>query len=119
MLTQLSLLNSLTMQARSGDAAAALRLRRELEPTVLVMVRETMQPNGTKTPLDRRIRAEARKVGLSNAGPMSADRDRLINQVAQDVCRAWIAEIGSPSRRAQPLADTVAVSTAPSVAMSS
>jgi hypothetical protein len=111
-----SLLNCLTDQTRNGDAAAAIELQRELSPTLVVMVRQTMTPGGAKTPLDRRIRAEARRRGLGSAAERSAERELLIQEVAESVCRVYISELRSPYRLPNPAAETVGYSADASVA---
>ena len=108
-------LSTLSSQARSGDAGAASRLHRELEPCVVVMVRQTLQPNGAKSLLDRRIRMESRRAGLSSSVSLE-EREALIQKVAQCVCRSCIADLRSPPRQASPLADTVGFADAPSLA---
>ncbi len=113
-----SLLDGLTYQTKNGDAAAAIQLQRELGPTLVVMVRQTMTPGGAKTPMDRRIRAEARRRGLGSANVRSAERELLIHEVAESVCRGYVEELRLPPRPFPPMAETVCVGSDPSVAIS-
>ena len=102
-----NVLNSLREQTRKGDIAAALRLERELGPNVVMMVRQTMMSGAVKTPMDRRIRVEARRRGLTSGNERGAERDRLIHEVADSVCRSYVAELRSPPRQSIPAAETV------------
>jgi hypothetical protein len=113
-----SLLDGLTYQTKNGDAAAAIQLQRELGPTLVVMVRQTMTPGGAKTPMDRRIRAEARRRGLCTANERSAERELLIREVAESVCRGYVAELRLPPRQSLPMAETLGFGRDPSVAIS-
>jgi hypothetical protein len=112
-----NLLESLTAQTKKGDTAAALQLHRELRPNLVMMVRQTMRPGGAKTPMDGRIRSEARRLGLRRADDRSAQRELLIEEVAESVCRNYIAELRSPSRQSIPAAGTVCCGAAPSMAL--
>jgi len=112
-----SLLDGLTDQTRNGDAAAAVQLQRELGLTLVVMVRQAMTPGGAKTPMDRRIRAEARRRGLCSGNERSAERELLIHEVAESVCRVYISELRLPPRQPLPAADTVGFSADSSVAL--
>ncbi len=86
-------------QVQSGDANAQIRLRRHLEPEMVRIVRRALRDGRGRTPLDRRILAEARQVGLQTNLAIGAERERLIGELAQSVCASVIGVLGPKKER--------------------
>jgi hypothetical protein len=97
----------LASQASAGDPTARAELGRELEPQVVHMVRRVVQKGACASPLDRRIEAEAAKIGLDAASVAGPDGEFLVRQVARSVCSLVLAGIQRRTRDHYALDDTV------------
>ena len=83
----------LAEKAVSGDTTARSQMARQLAPQMVYIVRRVIQEGRDRSVLDRRILAEAARVGL-HAGIVSNDeRERLIFTVAQRLCSTVLARL--------------------------
>ncbi len=89
----------LAEQAERGDVAANVQLRRKLEPEIVHMVRCVIQDGRERTNLDRRILAEARRVGLRADLGSREERERLILKVAHRVCATVVSRLQKQPER--------------------
>jgi hypothetical protein len=69
-------------RAEIGDVFAQAELRRQLEPELVRIVRRVIQKGPGPSSMDRRILAEARRLGLDEG---EAAPESLIQQVAHSV----------------------------------
>jgi hypothetical protein len=84
-------------RAETGDSSAQSDLRRKLEPEMICIVRRVIQQGNAHTAMDRRILAEARRLGLDTAG---AEIDLLIRKVASSVSNLFVDRLrAKPSDR--------------------
>ena len=83
-------------QARAGDRAAQSALKHQMEPAMARIVRRVVEIGALHSPLDARILAEARQVGLDARSAVGADGDRLVRQVAQRICSLVHASPSTP-----------------------
>lgn len=98
---------ALAQQAGSGDSTAKAQLGRELEPQMMRIVRRVVLNGDAASSLDRRILAEAEKIGLDADGAASADGEFLLRQVARSVCSLVLARVKPAARDRCTLEDTV------------
>jgi hypothetical protein len=96
---------SLADRVEAGDAGAPAQLRRELEPEMVRIVRRALRDGRGRTPLDRRILAEARHVGWHADLAAGAERERLIEELARCVCTSVLG--GLRPRNDHPAEETV------------
>jgi hypothetical protein len=98
--------SKLAARARGGDVAASAEMRRHLEPQMIRIVRRVIECGAGASSIDRRILAEARRVGLNAERAASAEGDYLIRAVAHAVSALFVDGLRGPraDRRA---ADTV------------
>jgi hypothetical protein len=75
----------LANQAEAGDSTARVELCRHLEPQLVHIVRRVICEGPGHSSVDRRIVAEARRVGLNAELAASADGELLIRTVARTV----------------------------------
>ena len=73
-------------RAAHGDSTAKSQFRRELEPELVHIVRQTLRSGLANTPINRRILAEVQRLGEDAAIDSSADRELLIRKVARHLC---------------------------------
>jgi hypothetical protein len=100
MTAEQSRLADLAQRARAGDAVAAAGFHRELEPQMTHIVRRVLRTGAGRSPLDRRILAEAARtapVGGNGGGP---DQEQLISLVARRLCAAIVAQLQARPRQA-------------------
>jgi hypothetical protein len=72
-------------RAEKGDSSAQGELRRKLEPELVHIVRRVVQSGAGHSSMDRRILAEARRIGLDADVAASDDGELLIRKVARCV----------------------------------
>jgi hypothetical protein len=84
-------LRTLTERVRRGDASAAERLRRELEPCVARIVSRALRAESEALPLTRYIRSAARR--LAPAPSPSASPGRRAGVVTEAVCESVLNEV--------------------------
>ena len=99
--------SSLAQRASSGDPTAAGQLGRELEPQLVHIVRRVVRAGAGRSALDRRILAEATRLGLTAESAAGATGEFLIRQVACSVCDVVLAGVRSAADRCRSLQDTV------------
>jgi hypothetical protein len=75
----------LAARAQEGELSAQGELRRKLEPELVYIVRRVVQAGTSPSAVDRRILAEARRVGLDAEAAKGAAGEALIRQVARRV----------------------------------
>ena len=98
---------ALALQAGAGDPSAKAQLGRELEPQLMRIVRRVVLHGGSVSSLDRRILAEAEKIGLDADGAASSDGEFLVRQVARSVCSLVLSRVKPAARERCALKDTV------------
>jgi hypothetical protein len=86
---------NLADKAARGDLAARNLLQRQLGPQMVHLVRCVVQEGRDRSALDRRILAEATRVGLHAGLASSDERERLIVAVAQRLCTSVISRLGA------------------------
>lgn len=96
---------NLADRAERGDAIAKTQLRRQLEPELIHIVRRVIQEGRGRTMLDRRILAEASRVGLDVGVHSGEERERLLLVVAQRVCSTVVSRLRHADN--QPAEETV------------
>ena len=72
-------------RAEDGDSSAQGELSRKLEPELVHIVRRVIQSGAGHSSMDRRILAEARRVGLDADVARSEEGELLIRKVARCV----------------------------------
>ncbi len=97
----------LVERAGQGDQAALARLRREMEPGMVTIVRRFMRAGPRKSPVARRIQATANALCDSAQSRPQADRQVLADQVAQRLCDDVCGCLRARPAPNQRLADTV------------
>jgi len=90
--------NALADKAAQGDTTARNQLQRQLTPQMVHIVRCVIQEGRDRSSLDRRILAEADRVGL-HAGLASSERERLILAVAVRLCSSVVARLRDDGER--------------------
>jgi hypothetical protein len=78
-------------RAEEGDSSARGELSRQLEPELVHIVRRVIQSGAGLSSMDRRILAEARRVGLDAVVARSEDGELLIRKVARCVSSLLLA----------------------------
>ena len=103
-------LDHLANRVRRGERGAAVEFRRELEPTLVHIVGQTLYTGKAPTPIARFVLTRACQVPLPTEGSPEEKRQRYIRTLAGDVCDSILqqlrAEDPQQSRRLQ---DTVAL----------
>ena len=92
--------STLAAKAQRGDATAKTQLHRQLEPQMLHIVRLVIREGRGRTALDRRILAEASRVGLSGKLQSPEERERLIRSVAQNLCSSVVSQLRTTTTHA-------------------
>jgi hypothetical protein len=82
---------ALAERVRRGDAAAADRLRQELEPRLVVVVGRALSADSAALPLTRWIRAQAHEVSAAAGQRPGRAQAWLIALLARRVCE-WLVE---------------------------
>ena len=100
-------LQLLAERAGQGDPVALARLRQELEPSMVHIVRRYMRVGPRLSPLARRIQATAHALGDSPDAWPQADRQVLVDQVAQRLCDSVCGRLRARPELNHRLADTV------------
>src|SRR5262249_30191754 len=75
----------LAAQTATGDASAPQEMRRQLEPAMVHMVRRVLQGGAGVSSIERRIRAEARRLGLDADRASRPDSQPLVRAVARAI----------------------------------
>ena len=102
--------NAFTMladRAEMGDSSASHELRRKLEPEMIRIVRRVIRAGSGRSPMDRRILAEANRIGLDADRAASADGDLLIRKVALCVSSLFVDGLRARSVDRLPMEETV------------
>jgi hypothetical protein len=86
---------------------AVADLRRQLERSLMVIVRRTMRTRIGNSVLTRHILAEADRVGEPEWQCTVEERERLIGRVARRVCEAVIENLRGKPRVGLPANETV------------
>ena len=76
---------TLADRAAVGDSAAQRELRRQLEPQLIFIVRRVIHKGQANSAMDRRILAEAHRVGRD-----ADDDEHLIRKVAHSVSALFV-----------------------------
>ncbi len=97
----------LAERAGGGDATAKVQLHRELEPQMVRIVRRTMQQGTGASLLERRIFAEADRVGLNADTVATEEAEYLVRQIAQSLCAQALAGVRPMARKRSNMEDTV------------
>lgn len=82
---------ALVHRVETGDVAAQNELRRKIEPEMIFIVRHVIQRGVGQSPMDRRILAEARRLGVDARTASSTDGEVLIRQIAERVSGLFVA----------------------------
>lgn len=85
-----NLFSGLAQRVESGDSSAQLELRRSLEPEMIRIVRRVVQCGAGRSSMDRRILAEAGRIGLDAVAAASEDGERLICKVAHCISACFV-----------------------------
>ncbi len=97
----------LAEQVRQGDAEAAARLCRSLEPRVVIIVGRALQSQSRALPLTEWIRAQARQVLRLAGQGHGPDGSGLIAQVARRVCERLVERLRAGTCSPRLLQETV------------
>lgn len=89
-------------RVEDGDSSAHTELRRELEPEMIHIVRRVIRSGAGHSCIDRRILAEARRIGL-DSDAAEEKSDQLIRKVAR--CISGLFVEGLRARRAESFAE--------------
>ena len=89
----------LAAKAGHGDTSAQVSLREQMESQMVFVVRRTMQTGVSATALDRRILAEAGRLGAH----APANLEERIRAIARVLCASVLADL-APGNRARPVA---------------
>lgn len=100
-------LHQLAARARTGDAGAAVALRRELEPHMLHIVRRAMRSTTGPSAVTRRVREALGRLSGGKVDQMGSDPDHLLYRVADDLCESLIGRLQAEQPRHRPLCETV------------
>src|SRR5262245_26756118 len=97
----------LAERAESGDVAAQHELLGELEPEMIFIVRRVVQRGVGWSSMDRRILAEAGRIGLDAEAAAGADGEHLICKVARCVSALFVDRLGARSSEGCRVHDTI------------
>ena len=97
----------LAVRVEEGDTGAQSELRRQLEPELVRIVRRVIRHGVGRTPVDRRILAEARRLGLDAASAQTAAGECLIRSVASSVGALLIAGLRPRAVDPHAIGDTI------------
>ncbi len=100
-------LHHLAARACTGDAGAAVALRRELQPHMLRIVRRALRSTTGASALTERIRAAVDRLSGDVPAHRPTDSARLVRRVAHDICDSLIGRIRAESPDHRPLCETV------------
>lgn len=100
---------SLADRVAVGDSRATGELRRHLEPEMVHIVRRVVCKGAGRSPMDRRILAEAQRVGLDAVIADGADGEQLIRRVAHCVSLLFIDGLRAPQAGRGIIDETVRV----------
>ena len=98
---------TLANQAEAGDSSARLELHRHLEPEMVHIVRRVLRAGAGHSPVDRRILAEARRLGLNGEVAASADGELLIRTVARAISNLLVEGMRAKPKRPFNMQETV------------
>ena len=97
----------LANQAVSGDSSAQSELRRQLEPEMVHIVRRVLREGPGHSSMDRRILAEARRLGLNAELAASTDGELLIRTVARAVSNLLVEGMRTKAKKPFNMQETV------------
>ncbi len=100
-------LHQLAARARTGDAGAAVALRRELEPHMLHIVRRAMRSTTGPSAVTRRVWEALNRLSGGSADQPGTDSERLLHRVADDICASLLGRLQAEQPRHRPLCETV------------
>lgn len=85
--------SQLASKAKSGDGAAQVAMRRQMESEMVRIVRRSLKDGALRTPLDRRIHAEAGRIAADFAVASSDEQERIVERVAQALCASVMSHV--------------------------
>src|SRR5688572_9556660 len=85
--------SALASKAKSGDGAAQLAMRRQMESEMVRIVRRSLKEGKVRTQLDHRIHAEAQRIGTAFASHSSEDLDRIVQRITQALCASVLSHL--------------------------
>jgi hypothetical protein len=86
-------LEALATEARRGSSRTRASFRNHMEHEFIHIVRRSLRDGQGKSPLDRKIRAEARRIAMESATNPLQNQERLIRMVAQSLCASVITNL--------------------------
>lgn len=99
----------LANQAETGDSSAQVELRRQLEPELVHIVRRVLGGGAGQSSVDRRIIAEAHRLGLNADRAAGVEGELLIRTVARTVSNLLAERIRAKAVKPFHLQETVRV----------
>jgi hypothetical protein len=99
-------LQGLAARVQNGDEAAAVEMRRRIEPSMAVMARQVLRAGRADTPLAGRILGAVRRLAPGGWDRAGADQEALVRKVAGSLAEGAVSRLqaGWPN---QALRDTV------------
>jgi hypothetical protein len=94
-------------RTEAGDSFAQGELRRKLEPEMVRIVRRVVQHGAGRSSMDRRILAEADRVGLDAEAAAGADGELLIRKVARCVSALFVDGLRSRGLERDRVGETI------------
>jgi len=95
-------------RVRAGETESAVRLREELSPQMVRLVRRTLRTGSEHSSLDRQILAEADSVHLYHPD-QPRDSEEMVQLVAQRICARLLQPQTNPFVRTHGRPETVGV----------
>jgi len=86
-------LDELAERASKGDAGALAELRRELGPSMAVIVRRALRAKSAALPITQQVRASAAKLSPSPRGTTLPPRAGLLDRVARSICQTIVGRL--------------------------
>ncbi|MBM3995675.1 MAG: hypothetical protein FJ303_16210 [Planctomycetes bacterium] len=102
-----NIFSALMDRVQVGDKTAQLELRQKLEPEMVFIVRHVIEKGVGHSPMDRRILAEARRLGVHAGMIATTDGEALIRQIAECVSGLFIAGLQRKAAAPRYAADTI------------
>ena len=85
--------SELASKAKRGDAAAQIAMRRQMESEMIRIVRRSLKDGKGTTPLDRRIHAEAERIGVDFAVHTSEEQEQIVHRIAKALCASVLSHL--------------------------
>ncbi len=99
-------LDLLTRRTKQGDVNAQAELRKQLEPGMVMLIRQTLRSGSFRTPIGQRILEESRRVAAFTTPPRELPVF-LLTQVARNLCSRLVDRMQSDPFGPQHLRETV------------